>query len=65
MWAGRIWPIFALLLASWLAHVESRFDIEVGGLKIKLPTQAAATYHEGFEIALANFGAPKYGGQLV
>lgn len=65
MLAGKIWSISSFLLAVLLSRVESRFDIETGGLKIKLPTDAAATYRNGFEIALANFGSPKYGGQLL
>ena len=45
--------------------VRSRFVIEQGGLKIKLPASAAAQHRQGFPVSLANFGSPKYGGELV
>ena len=65
MQSRQIWSIFILVLTAVLSRVRARFDIETGGLKIKFPTEAAAAHKAGFEIALANFGAPKYGGQLV
>lgn len=65
MQVNKIWPIPVLVLGTVLSLVQSRFDIETGGLKIKLPTGAAAEHRGGFEIALANFGSPRYGGELV
>ena len=45
--------------------VSGRFVIEQGGLKIKLPSAAAQQHRNGFSVSLANFGSPKYGGELV
>ncbi|KAK9795904.1 hypothetical protein WJX73_006236 [Symbiochloris irregularis] len=60
----RIWPICLALFAA-LHCAECKFDIEKGGLRIKLPASAAAEHSGGFEIALGNFGSPRYGGELL
>ncbi|KAL4443975.1 hypothetical protein ABPG75_011712 [Micractinium tetrahymenae] len=61
----------ALLLAAVLATaalcaapVAARFVIEEGGLRVVLPDDAKKQYPQGFDMALANFGAPRYGGTL-
>ncbi|EIE18502.1 hypothetical protein COCSUDRAFT_49231 [Coccomyxa subellipsoidea C-169] len=45
--------------------VQARFVIEQGGLKISFPKAAAKAHPKGFDMSLANFGAPKYGGSLM
>lgn len=40
------------------------FFIEQGGLKIAFPPDAARDYRDGFDMSLANFGSPRYGGEL-
>ena len=55
-----------IVILCVLAHLASaRFIIEQGGLKIKFPASAAQQHQSGFDMSLANFGAPKYGGELV
>ena len=57
-----------LAVALTLLHLSpasARFVIEQGGLKIRLPTTAAKQHLAGFSVSLANFGSPKYGGELV
>ena len=34
-------------------------------MQISFPAEAKAKYAEGFDMALANFGAPLYGGALM
>lgn len=55
----------AQLLAAALAAValgplpaSARFVIEEGGLRVVLPDDAKKQYPMGFDMALANFGAP-------
>lgn len=61
---ARLVAVFglALLLSS---IVQARFVIEQGGLKISFPQTAAKAHPKGFDMSLANFGAPKYGGSLM
>ena len=55
-----------ILAACFLGHLaESRFVIEQGGLKITFPKTAAKAHPKGFDMSLANFGSPKYGGSLM
>ncbi len=51
------------VLFCGIAH--ARFVIEQGGLKISFPKAAAKAHPKGFDMSLANFGAPKYGGSLM
>ncbi|KAK9804195.1 hypothetical protein WJX72_000406 [[Myrmecia] bisecta] len=60
--AGLFW---ATCLICVVAQCQSRFIIEKGGLKIKFPMSARDQHPGGFDVALANFGAPKYGGELL
>ena len=55
----------AALTVCLAGTVCGRFVIEQGGLKIKLPSEAAQQHPQGFPVSLANFGSPKYGGELV
>ena len=55
-----------ILAACFLGQLaESRFVIEQGGLKITFPKTAAKAHPKGFDMSLANFGSPKYGGSLM
>ncbi|EFN56746.1 hypothetical protein CHLNCDRAFT_144184 [Chlorella variabilis] len=58
----RTIALLAVLLAC--GGVGARFVIEEGGLKVVLPPEAKSQYPKGFDVALANFGAPRYGGTL-
>lgn len=60
--AMRTIALLAVLLAC--GGVGARFVIEEGGLKVVLPPEAKSQYPKGFDVALANFGAPRYGGTL-
>lgn len=66
MLAGRglLLPVLALASTFFVA-VQSTFVIEGAGLKIAFPPAAKAKYPDGFQTALANFGAPKYGGAVM
>ena len=44
---------------------EARFVVEQSALKIKFPTSGRQAHPDGFDMSLANFGAPQYGGSLV
>jgi hypothetical protein len=60
------WIVPVILAACLVGHlVESRFVIEQGGLKITFPKAAAKAHPKGFDMSLANFGSPKYGGSLM
>ena len=52
-----------VLTCSWLA--QARFVVEQSALKIKFPTAGRQAHPDGFDMSLANFGAPQYGGSLV
>jgi hypothetical protein len=54
-----------LLLCVLVSGVAGRFVVEQGGLRIRFPVDAKNKYPNGFNVSLANFGAPKYGGQVV
>ena len=47
------------------ALVEARFIVEQSALQIKFPTSGREAHPNGFDMSLANFGAPQYGGSLV
>lgn len=53
------------LLAILCSLAQARFVIEQGGLKVTFPKSAAKAHPNGFDMSLANFGAPKYGGSLM
>ena len=57
----------AIVLATCLLAqlAAGRFVIEQGGLKITFPRTAAKAHPQGFDMSLANFGSPKYGGSLM
>lgn len=62
----RRWFFPAVVAACLLAQfADSRFVIETGGLKITFPQAAAKAHPKGFDMSLANFGSPKYGGFLM
>lgn len=54
---------FTLLLYTTVA--QGRFVVEQSALKIKFPTSGRQAHPDGFDMSLANFGAPQYGGSLV
>ncbi len=55
---ASLWLLGSLQLAS------SVFVVEHGGLQIRFPDDARQAHSSGFDMYLANFGAPKYGGEL-
>ena len=62
------WQRAALLLTVVLALAgtsQALFVIEKGALKIKFPRKAAQAHRDGFDVSMANFGSPKYGGELM
>ena len=62
------WQQAAALLLALLAlagSAQALFVIEKGALKIKFPRGAAQAHREGFDVSMANFGSPKYGGELM
>lgn len=59
---GGLWS--ASLTLCLVRSVIGTFIIEKGGLKIALPSDKAREYKDGFDMSLANFGSPKYGGEL-
>lgn len=59
---GGLWT--ASLTLCFARVVVGTFIIEQGGLKIALPSDKAREYRDGFDMSLANFGSPKYGGEL-
>lgn len=59
---GGLW--IAGLALFLVGNVGARFVIEQGGLKIAFPKEKAKAYPNGFDMSLANFGSPRYGGEL-
>ncbi|KAI3427174.1 hypothetical protein D9Q98_007111 [Chlorella vulgaris] len=60
-------PHSAIALVTLLLSVGwagAHFVIEESALKVVLPPEAKTKYFKGFDMALANFGAPRYGGAL-
>ena len=62
-WRGLALVVCCQTLLFATAH--ARFVIEQGGLQIRLPAEAKKAHPNGFDMSLANFGAPKYGGDLL
>lgn len=56
--------MIAGLTLCLIRSVVGTFFIEQGGLKIAFPPDAARDYKDGFDMSLANFGSPRYGGEL-
>ena len=56
---------FSIVLLWTLVLVKARFVVEQSALQIKFPTTARQAHPDGFDMSLANFGAPQYGGSLV
>ena len=52
-----------ILLHTCVAH--ARFVVEQSALSIKFPASGRQAHPNGFDMSLANFGAPQYGGSLV
>jgi hypothetical protein len=65
--AMQHWLVLAVVAVCCLSIADSRFIIEKSGLKLRFPPDAASRspYSAGFDMSLANFGAPEYGGELV
>ena len=61
----RVLLRLASVLLLHLFVTEARFVIEKSALKIKFPTSGRQAHPNGFDMSLANFGAPQYGGSLV
>ena len=53
----------ALLICSSFP-AQAVFVVEHGGLQIRFPESARQEHNNGFDMYLANFGAPRYGGEL-
>lgn len=47
----------ALLALATVPRASARFNIEEGGLKVTFPPEAKKKFPNGFDMALANFGA--------
>jgi hypothetical protein len=62
MLRGRLFV--ASLALCLVKSAIGTFFIEQGGLKIAFPKDGARDYKDGFDMSLANFGSPKYGGEL-
>lgn len=60
---SRFSALCFILYCSFFA--EARFVVEKSALKIKFPTAGRQAHPNGFDMSLANFGAPQYGGSLV
>lgn len=48
-----------------LSCVDARFIVEKGAIQIRFPDAAKRSFPNGFDTSLANFGSPKYGGEVV
>jgi hypothetical protein len=59
------WRLALALGLTCVLGSQARFVIEQGGLKISFPQSAARANPHGFDMSLANFGSPKYGGSLM
>ena len=61
----RLHACIALALLLYTSFAQARFVVEQSALKIKFPTSGRQAHPDGFDMSLANFGAPQYGGSLV
>lgn len=61
---SRTTAVCCLVLSCSLL-AQARFVVEQSALKIKFPTSGRQAHPDGFDMSLANFGAPQYGGSLV
>ena len=61
--AAGIAAAFVLFVSS-ISPAQAVFVVEHGGLQIRFPENARQEHSSGFDMYLANFGAPKYGGEL-
>jgi len=62
----RVWRTSACVAALlYIGTVQARFVVEQAGISIKFPASARQKYKNGFEMSIANFGSPKYGGAVV
>ena len=60
------WFTVALLASLCIRScVDARFIVEKGAIQIRFPDAAKRAYPNGFDTSLANFGSPKYGGEVV
>jgi len=57
--------LLALAVLVLASSAQALFVIEKGALKIKFPRSAATAHRDGFDVSMANFGSPKYGGELM
>lgn len=60
-WSAATAAVFAVVATGLIGGNHARFIVETGGLKIEFPVDA----REKFDMALANFGKPKYGGRIT
>ena len=61
---SRLFAFCCVVLCSSF-YAKARFVVEKSALKIKFPTSGRQAHPNGFDMSLANFGAPQYGGSLV
>lgn len=61
----RLCPYFVSGILFFTFTAQARFVVEQSALKIKFPTSGRQANPNGFDMSLANFGAPQYGGSLV
>lgn len=61
----RLCPYFVSGILFFTFTAQARFVVEQSALKIKFPTSGREANPNGFDMSLANFGAPQYGGSLV
>ncbi|GMH34205.1 hypothetical protein BSKO_02039 [Bryopsis sp. KO-2023] len=59
--AMEVHVLVVTLLCALVGRSRAEFLVEKGGLKVQFPSENRATY----DMALANFGQPKYGGRLT
>lgn len=61
----RLWSYWASVTLLFTFSAQARFVVEQSALTIKFPISGRQAHPDGFDMSLANFGAPQYGGSLV
>ena len=61
----RLWWYWVSVTLLFTCSAQARFVVEQSALTIKFPISGRQAHPDGFDMSLANFGAPQYGGSLV
>ena len=61
----RLWSYLVSGTLLFTLSAQARFVVEQSALTIKFPISGRQAHPDGFDMSLANFGAPQYGGSLV